>query len=182
MVSLNFADETTASANLVIACDGIHSVIRSQFAVDIPTYSGRIAYRGLLPMSAVAADWPYSSWTLSWLAPNKHFLVFPVSQDKLLNIVGFVTKPESELDGLKESWKSEAPREMLEREYEGWNGMVQKIIHALPPIVSQWRVNDRELLPQWCYMGGKVVLCGDAAHAMLPQQGSYFIKKYCFIL
>ena len=175
-MSLNFAGGTTASANLVIAYDGIHSVIRSQFADDKPTYSGRIAYRGLIPMSAISSDWPYSSWTLSWLAPNKHFLVFPVSKDKLLNVVAFVTRPESELDGLKESWKSEAPREMLEKEYDGWNEMVQKIIHALPPIISKWKINDRELLFQWCYMDGKVILSGDAAHAMLPQQGSYFIK------
>ena len=175
-MSLNFADGTTASANLVIAYDGIHSVIRSQFAVDKPTYSGRIAYRGLIPMSAISADWPYSSWTLSWLAPNKHLLVFPISKDRLINVVAFLRKPESELGGLKESWKSEAPREMLEKEYGGWNKMVQKIIHALPPIISQWKINDRELLFQWCYMDGKVILSGDAAHAMLPQQGSYFIK------
>lgn len=175
-MSLHFADSTIASANLVIAYDGIHSVIRSQFAIDKPSYSGRIAYRGLLPMSAVSKNWPYSSGTVSWLAPNKHFLVFPISQDRFLNVVGFVVKPESELDGLKESWKSEAPRELLEKEYKGWNGMVQKIIHALPPIVSQWKINDRELLFQWCYMDGKVVLGGDAAHAMLPQQGSYYFK------
>jgi salicylate hydroxylase len=170
-VSINFADGTTASANLVIAYDGIHSAIRSQFVVDKPTYSGRIAYRGLLPMSAVSSNWPYSSGTLSWLAPNKHFLVFPISKDRLLNVVGFVAKEESELDGLKESWKSLAPRAELEKEYEGWNETVQRIIQAMPSVVSLWKINDRELLSDWCYMDGKVILSGDSAHAMLPQQG-----------
>lgn len=170
-MSISFADGTTASANLVIACDGIHSAIRSQFVVDKPTYSGRIAFRGLLPLSAVSSNWPYSSWTLSWLAPNKHFLVFPISQNRLLNVVGFVAKAEGELDGLKESWKSSAPRAELEKEYEGWNETVQGIIEAMPAVISKWKINDRELLSQWCYMDGKVVLSGDAAHAMLPQQG-----------
>jgi salicylate hydroxylase len=172
-VLINFADGTTATAHLVIACDGIHSTIRSQFAVDQPSYSGRIAYRGVLPLSGttIESNWPYPSLTVSWLAPNKHFLVFPISQNRLLNVVAFVTKPESELAGLKESWKSSAPRADLEKEYEGWTENVQKIILAMDPVVSKWKLNDRELLSQWCYMGGKVVLSGDAAHAMLPHQG-----------
>jgi salicylate hydroxylase len=41
----------------------------------------------------------------------------------------------------------------------------------MDPVVSKWKLNDRELLSQWCYMDGKVVLSGDAAHAMLPHQG-----------
>ncbi len=173
-VSITFEDGSTASAHLVIACDGIHSTLRNQFAVDRPTYSGRIAYRGTLPFAGteLAASWPYPSLTVSWLAPDKHFLVFPISQNRLLNVVGFVTKPESELGGLKESWKSSAPREDLEQEYEGWTENVQKIIHSMSPEVSKWKLNDRELLSNWCYMEGKVVLSGDAAHAMLPHQGT----------
>ncbi len=79
---MQFADGTEASANLVIGCDGIHSAVRSQFLVDKPVYSGRIAFRGIIPMSAVADDWPYSSWTMSWLAPGKHFLAFGMSREQ----------------------------------------------------------------------------------------------------
>jgi salicylate hydroxylase len=122
-------------------------------------------------MSDISTDWPYSSRTLSWLAPNKHFLVFPISKNRLLNVVAFVAKDEEELGGLKESWKASAPRAQLEKEYKGWNSTVQKIIDAMPPVISKWKINDRELLFRWCYMGGKVVLSGDAAHAMMPQQG-----------
>lgn len=173
MVSITFQDGSVASAHLVIGCDGIHSTIRSEFAIDRPTYSGRIAYRGLLPLAGtdIAASWPYPSWTVSWLAPDKHLLVFPVSQNRLLNVVAFVTKLENEIGGLKESWKSSAPRSDLEHEYEGWTENVQNIIHAMTSTVSKWKLNDRELLSQWCYMDGKVVLSGDAAHAMLPHQG-----------
>lgn len=173
VVSISFADGTTASANLVIACDGIHSIIRSQFAVDKPIYSGRIAFRGVVPMSAIAPDWPYSSWTISWLAPNKHFLAFPISKNKQLNVVAFLAKDEGELGGLKESWKASAPRARLEEEYKGWTDTVQKIIQAMPLVISEWKINDREPLSQWHYMDGKVVLSGDAAHAMVPQQGMF---------
>ncbi|EXJ71292.1 uncharacterized protein A1O5_05098 [Cladophialophora psammophila CBS 110553] len=173
-VAIYFANATNSMevANLVIACDGIHSTIRSQFALDKPRYSGRIAYRGLLPLSAISDKWPYPSYAVSWLAPDKHFLVFPISQNKTLNVVAFVTKPENELGDLKESWTSSAPRGELESEYAGWEPTVGAVIQEMEARPGKWRLNDRELLEQWKYLNGKVVLAGDAAHAMLPHQGS----------
>ncbi|KAJ9614661.1 hypothetical protein H2200_002798 [Cladophialophora chaetospira] len=173
-VTIHFANPSrpTAAANLVIAADGIHSAIRSQFAPDKPRYSGRIAYRGLLPLSAISATWPYPTYAVSWLARDKHFLVFPISKNQTLNVVAFVTKPEAELGDLKESWTSSAPREELEREYEGWEPTVGAVISAMEARPGKWRINDRDLLEQWTYFDGKVVLAGDAAHAMLPHQGS----------
>lgn len=157
---------------MLVGCDGIHSTVRSQFAADgHPRYSGRIAYRGLLPIADTASFWPFSSYAVSWLARDKHFLVFPVSQNRTLNVVAFITKPESELSDLKESWTSSAPREELAREYAGWDETVVKIIGCMDPMPGKWRLNDRDLLDEWTFLGGKVVLMGDAAHAMLPHQG-----------
>jgi salicylate hydroxylase len=165
----------TATANLVIACDGIHSTIRSQFAPDQPRYSGRIAYRGLVPLSAALRDsWPYPSYAVSWLGRDKHFLVFPISRNRTLNVVAFVTKSEAEvqLGDLRESWTSRAPRDELEREYQGWEPTVGRVIRDMEAQPGKWRINDRDLLEQWTFFDGKVVLAGDAAHAMLPHQGT----------
>ncbi len=71
--TVRFADGTSIAADLVVSADGIHSAIRLQLArgIDTPVhYSGRIAYRGLLPMSAIEKEWPYDSFAVSWLAPN----------------------------------------------------------------------------------------------------------------
>ncbi|KAL7914665.1 hypothetical protein GGI35DRAFT_434955 [Trichoderma velutinum] len=173
--TVHFADGTSATADLIIACDGIHSNVRRQLskATDmVPRYSGRVCYRGLLPMSAVEKDWPYDSFAISWLGPDRHFLVFPISQNKTLNVVAFVTKPEAELGDLKESWSSTAPRAEVEKEFAGWEETVQKVVHSMEPNPGKWKLNDRELLDHWVYLGGKVALSGDAAHAMLPHQGS----------
>ncbi|GFP56397.1 hypothetical protein ACSS6W_006673 [Trichoderma asperelloides] len=172
---VHFADGTHVAADLVIACDGIHSNVRRQFSKGndlMPRYSGRVCYRGLLPMSAVEEDWPYDSFAVSWLGPSRHFLVFPISQNKTLNVVAFVSKSEAELGALKESWSSTAPRSEVEAEFSGWDETVQKVVRAMEPWPGKWKLNDRELLDQWVYLGGKVVLGGDAAHAMLPHQGS----------
>lgn len=112
------------------------------------------------------------------MAPHKHFLVFPISQNQTLNVVAFVSKPEAELGDLKESWTSSAPREDLEREYEGWDPTVGKIIRQMEARPGKWRMNDRELLEDWIQFDGKVVLAGDAAHAMLPHQGIQVLVLY----
>ncbi|KAL9114590.1 MAG: hypothetical protein Q9227_001268 [Pyrenula ochraceoflavens] len=171
-VRLCFEDGTNASANLVVGADGIHSPIRHQFHPDKPQYSGRIAYRGLAPIKDVESFWPFPSYAVSWLAPNKHFLTFPISANKTLNCVAFVTKSEEDLGDLQESWSSRTERHDLEKEYVGWDPVMLKVLSKIEPMPGKWRLNDHALLDEWVYLDGKVVLLGDAAHAMLPHQGS----------
>ncbi|KAI6867030.1 hypothetical protein KC338_g4562 [Hortaea werneckii] len=40
-VRLHFADESTAEADVLVGCDGIHSKVRSQFIVDNPIFSAQ---------------------------------------------------------------------------------------------------------------------------------------------
>ena len=175
-VVASFEDGTYATVDLLVGADGIHSNIRQQFVADgNPRYSGRIAYRGLFPLKEIASFWPFKSYAVSWLAKDKHFLVFPVSQNKTMNVVAFITKSEDQLGDLKESWTSVGKREDLEKEYEGWDETLCKVIKCMGPNPGKWRLNDRNPLEQWTYMDGKTVLLGDAAHAMLPHQGMFLI-------
>lgn len=171
LARVHFADQTTADANLLIACDGIHSAVRNQFSVDQPIFSGQIAYRGVIQIKDIK-DWPFPSYSILWLAKHRHFLVFPISQNKQLNIVAFVTKGESEVKDVEESWTSICDRKDVESDFEGFDKYVQDLISLMPEQPSKWRLNDRKPLDQWHYMNGKVVLLGDAAHAMLPHLGA----------
>ncbi|MDI1492895.1 MAG: hypothetical protein OHK93_004678 [Ramalina farinacea] len=170
-VSVVFEDGTSAEADMVVACDGIHSNVRKQFISDSPTYSGRIAYRGLVDIGAIESWWPFESYSISWLAPGKHFFVFPVSQNRTLNIVAFVSKPEDELGDLKESWTSRGDWKQCAKDFEDFDGVVRKVIELMPEHPSKWLLDDRKPLSQWMFANEKVVLVGDAAHAMLPDQG-----------
>lgn len=171
LVSVHFADQTNVDVNLVIACDGIHSAVRNQFSVDQPVFSGQIAYRGVIQIKDIK-DWPFPSYSVLWLAKHRHFLVFPISRNEQLNIVAFVTKGESEVKDVKESWTSICNRTDVETDFEGFDKYVQDLISLMPEQPSKWRLNDRKPLDRWHYMNGKVMLLGDAAHAMLPHLGA----------
>jgi salicylate hydroxylase len=162
-VELHFADGTTTTADLVVGCDGIHSNIRSQFHSDNPKYSGRMCYRGLVPIKDLESWWPFESYSISWLGPDKHFLAFPISNNTLLNIVAFVYSDD---DRTQESWTATGHRSEVQREFESFDTTVRKTISFMNEFPSKWILNDRELLDQWVYGSGKIVLMGDAAHAV----------------
>ncbi len=172
-MTIEFADGTTTIADLVIGCDGIHSALRSQYATDRPIYSGRIAWRGLVDMKSIAQGWPFPTTSVQWMAQDRHFLVFPISQNKLLNVVGFVTKDKADLGDLNESWSCTGDLTDMRNDFAGFEDTVQKIIGLLTSKPSKWLLNDRDPLAEWIYEDGQVVLLGDAAHAMLPYQGMH---------
>jgi salicylate hydroxylase len=165
-VTVQFEDHTTATADLVVGCDGIHSTIRSQFVADNPQYSGRIAWRGLVPIADVEAWWPCESYSASWLGIDKHLLAFPISQNKILNIVAFVTADESTLGDLREGWTATGDRDDLAADFANFNPAVRRIIDLMPQNPTKWKLHYRDLLDEWVFFGGKVVLMGDAAHAV----------------
>lgn len=159
---LTFANGVRATADVVIAADGIHSTLQ-RFVVtpSAPLFSRSVAYRGLVPAESVA--WP-SGAMRNWLGAGKHFLVYPVRGDQLINYVGFVTTDEQ----MKESWSAPGDLVALAREFAGWDPLVEAII-AQVTTTFRWGLYDREPLPTWTR--GRLTLLGDAAHPMLPHVG-----------
>src|SRR5215472_5130599 len=82
-----FADGTTATADVVIGADGIHSVLQGFVVAPAePVFSGVVAYRGLVPS---LDEYPKGTIRM-WMGEGRHFLVFPVRAGQLLNYVGIV--------------------------------------------------------------------------------------------
>jgi 2-polyprenyl-6-methoxyphenol hydroxylase-like FAD-dependent oxidoreductase len=77
-MKLTFQDGTSATTNLVVGADGIHSVVRSHYLKDEPVFSGLVAYRGLIPMEKVLEFWPYHDSDVSgfWTQQGKHFMTY----------------------------------------------------------------------------------------------------------
>jgi len=160
--TLTFANGTCVTADAVIAADGIHSVLQQHVvAPSRPLFSGSVAHRGLV--TAASVSWPPGQ-VRNWLGAGKHFLVFPVRANTLVNYVGFVTTEEQS----RESWSAPGDPAELAREFAGWDPMVEAIL-AQARHTFRWGLYDREPLATWT--SGRLTLLGDAAHPMLPHAG-----------
>jgi salicylate hydroxylase len=159
---ITFANGARATADVVIAADGIHSTLQ-QFVVppSAPLHSASVAYRGVV--SAASVSWPPLAMR-NWLGAGKHFLAYPVRAGELLNFVGFVPTDEQ----MKESWSAPGDPAALAQEFAGWDPMVETII-AQVTTTFRWGLYDREPLTTWTR--GRLTLLGDAAHPMLPHVG-----------
>jgi len=151
------------TADAVIAADGIHSTLRSSASADAlhePRFSGLCAFRCLVPTSAAPAMALRPVQTL-WLGPGHHFVHYPVSGGRLVNVVAMAPAGAWRT----ESWIAEGSVADLMHEFEGWDARVTQLISAATD-TKRWALYDREPLGSW--VNGRLALLGDAAHAMLP--------------
>ncbi|MDZ7824861.1 MAG: FAD-dependent monooxygenase [Gammaproteobacteria bacterium] len=87
------------TADAVIGADGIRSRVRTAlFGPDQPRYTGNIAFRGLVPTTALGR--PPTPDATAWLGPHRHFVRYPVGDGSLVNFVAVVETPEEAV----ESW------------------------------------------------------------------------------
>src|SRR5215213_10230873 len=164
--TLHFDDGTTATADVVIGADGIHSVVRQElFSPEAPRFSGISVWRGLVPAGRVAdLDLPVASTVV--MGPGRHFVYYFVAAGRLVNWVG--TAPTA--TWTLESWTAPGRVEEALADFDGWNPVVRRLISEVgepaDAAVYRWALYDRDPFPSWGE--GPITLLGDAAHPMLP--------------
>ncbi|CAK7237919.1 hypothetical protein SBRCBS47491_010206 [Sporothrix bragantina] len=171
-VLLRFEDGTTARHDAVIACDGIKSRLRrvllgNNDPAAKAVFSGKCAYRGLIPMEDVKAllGDELAGNSQMYLGRRGHILTFSVAKGKFMNVVAMRARDEWTSD----EWVVSVDKEEMQAEFDGWSDQARQIIRMVqtPDI---WALFDHP--PSHTYFSGRVCLLGDAAHASTPHKGS----------
>lgn len=165
-------DGHSFEADLVVAADGTHSALR-EYVVGEPIerrYVGYVNWNGLVDdVSGIA---PSGTW-LTWVGDGRRASVMPVGGQRAYFFFDVPVATE-ELGRWTETaaqgTDSLGHRETLTAQFEGWAKPVMRLIDRLDPAgVARIPIYDLEPLPTWSR--GRVVLLGDAAHAMAPDLG-----------
>jgi salicylate hydroxylase/6-hydroxynicotinate 3-monooxygenase len=158
---LSFANGIKVTADVVIAADGVHSLVRNTLFGDTPSnFTGRIAYRTTFP-AARLNGYPIDDCT-KWWGEDRHIVIYFVKPDR--SEVYFVTsQPEP---GFRiESWSEKGDVTVLRAAFEGFHAQVQAVLNACPD-VHKWALLEREPMERWS--DGNVTLLGDSCHPMTP--------------
>lgn len=173
-VRIHFADGETATASIAVGTDGIKSSIRPMvIGRDHPaakaTFSGKYAYRGLIPMEkavGLLGDERARNAQM-YLGQDGHILTFPIEKGNTMNVVAFRTEHSGKWEN--EQWVLPMDRSKMEADFSDW-GDDPKSILSLMEKPDLWALFEHPPAPT--YYKGRICLSGDSAHASTPHQGA----------
>lgn len=179
-----FDDGTRFTGDVIIGFDGIKSAVRhhvlppEQYGEITPFWSGTYAYRGMVPTSeleaALQAKGSEKRLALvpqMYLGKDRHILTFPVKQSQLVNVVAFITDRSTPNPTLPEGeeWVQAVSQEEMLKVFKDWSPACQAILECIPE-PTRWALHELPELAR--YHRDRVLIVGDAAHALVPHQGA----------
>ncbi|KIV79446.1 hypothetical protein PV11_07008 [Exophiala sideris] len=169
--AVKLSDGSWIKGDVVIAADGIKSLIRGKLLGDekdvaIPT--GDAVFRVVLTkdtLSKVPHLLPFieEKRAIRWIGPNRHIIAYPVRNHEIYNMA--LAHPDR--GRVDESWTTVTSKKNLLAEYEGWDPKLLEMFDLVPEgDVLEWKLCMHMPLIRW--VKDSVALMGDSCHPMLP--------------
>lgn len=163
-------------AAVLVGCDGIHSSVRHYLTDAVPEYTGILCVYGHIPTSCV--EWPDEDFKTGCTIQGKPgglFMVPEVADVSELMVGMQFPYPEQGREG----WESlNANKELLcslmRKDYNQWHDTAKIILDQLsqhPQGMLSWPFYAMPKLTNWASSTGRVIMIGDAAHAMPASSG-----------
>ena len=163
---VRFANGESASAELIIGADGLHSPLRQRNVGALPArFTGNVAWRAIVPSAGLPTAL-HDKVVSVWVGPARHVVIYPLREGQWTNFVGIVED---------ESWREESFTvksrwEELEALFVRWHPEVRAVIDAMDHgQCYRSALLDREPVTGWST--ARTTLLGDAAHPTLPFMG-----------
>jgi salicylate hydroxylase len=130
-------------------------------------FSSSCVYRTLIPAAAMRENSALQSLldepvAMYWVGPKAHVIGYPISNGDVYNFVlcDSSTPPVGLISKV-------VPLAELQSRFRDWEPTVRQLIDLVPEALK-WQLSEIEEQPTWVSKSGKVVVIGDASHAMVP--------------
>lgn len=177
---VNSVDESTPSvtlqngdvltADIIVGADGIRSKVRQSILGDDNCEiidSENCVYRATIPNHIMRQN-PETAHLMEevnasvWIGPQRHIMAYPIRNGSLYNVV--MSHPGKASPG---KWNEPGDLAEMKRQYADFDPLLNKVLDKVSSCLK-WKLADFPCLPRWVSQSGRVVVIGDAAHAMLP--------------
>ncbi|WAP67269.1 FAD-dependent monooxygenase [Jiella pelagia] len=146
----------TITADLLIAADGVRSAVAEILGLAPAVPTGTTAWRTTIEAAEAADPFDDGAGIRAWLGPRRHAVAYPIRAGRAVNLVMIAQTDES----------PNAARN-LSAGFSNWDEqLVDLARRASAP--TPWPLFATPVSRPFVLSDGRIVLLGDAAHAMAP--------------
>jgi salicylate hydroxylase len=170
------AEAYTVDCDVLLAADGVKSVIRAQILTALKhdasvIDTGQAAYRIMLKREEMAHDAELlelidSDRVTRWIGEKRHIIAYPVSSKSIYNIS--TVQPDTNFAAAPSAtYTTKGSKSAMLKIFGDFCPKIHRMLNLVPEgEVCEWKLRVHAPLPTWVY--GSVALLGDACHPTLP--------------